>query len=297
MRDTIAELDSGALVYNEPEERLLYDEDEIVNRFSEVVGLTVPEEKRNPVQTSHFVKEHLLDELGYEPRGFRISEARDNRPKFKHQLLDIYVQSTDNLQLWGFTPGEGDYSMDDIRVAIVKHEDYTVTSVEVVTMDEVSTWDTTGSKTIKWQAGIGSLDETIVSDGGCEYITSAVSDLVGESFARSTQRVQGAAFEKAVADSLGVSSWSDDGTFPDIPQENVEVKVQTSDIIDLGKHNPLSPEAEDATYVVGVASVNDNTYTIDNIIVTEGRNFDEHLNIFAEQSSKLQMAIPDFDEW
>lgn len=163
----IRELDSnGELIYQAPHEETLYTIDELNELLSGLAGYEVPEDKRNPVQTSHWIKRKTLKLLGYnDPEGFRTKVAKKHKPKFIHQVMDLFAQSRNNLQIWGYIPYtdaeiEADwrynrtFEFSESRIIIVRHEDYIIRGVRVVDAEELALWDVTGTETFKWQGSI-----------------------------------------------------------------------------------------------------------------------------------------------
>lgn len=166
-KEKIGQLDSdGELIYKPPHKDTLYTIDELEALLSGLVGYEVPEDKRNPVQTSHWIKRQALELLGYnDPEGFRTNVAKSHKPKFIHQVMDLFAQSRNNLQIWGYIPYtdaeiEADWRYDrkfefpDIRIVIVRHDDYIIRGVRIVEAKELASWDATGTETFKWQASI-----------------------------------------------------------------------------------------------------------------------------------------------
>lgn len=168
-REKISRLDSdGELIYQPPHEETLYTTDELEDLLSELVGFQIPEDSRSNVRKSHWVQGKAVELLGYNhPDGFRTDVAKEHTPKFIHQVMSIFVQSRNNLQIWAnILHPDGkikadwrynhsfDYS--ETRIVIIKHgnDDYTIRGVKVLEAEEVATWDTTGTETFKWQGSI-----------------------------------------------------------------------------------------------------------------------------------------------
>ena len=82
----------------------LFTEDEIVELTTPILNQVIPLDLSN-VQKSQWVKPEIIELLGYQrPSGLRTKQARQFKPKFIHQLLDIFVQSSRNLQVWNYVP-------------------------------------------------------------------------------------------------------------------------------------------------------------------------------------------------
>jgi hypothetical protein len=87
--------------------------------------------------------------------------------------------------------------------------------------------------------------------------------------------------------------YSDDGKFPDIKNQLLEIKLQTSPTIDLGlvspdSKTPLDIEKVnnttlrhcDVRYAIFYAKIEDGMVNITNLIVTNGRDFYDRLPKF-----------------
>ncbi len=168
-QEKISRLDSdGDLIYQPPHKETLYTIDELEELLSGLVGYQIPEDNRSNVRKSHWVQGKALELLGYKhPDGFRTKVAKKHTPKFIHQVMGIFVQSRNNLQIWAdiLYPDakikadwrydrEFDYS--ETRIVIIRHgnEDYIIRGVRVLDAEEVATWDNTGTETFKWQGFI-----------------------------------------------------------------------------------------------------------------------------------------------
>lgn len=72
-------------------------------------------------------------------------------------------------------------------------------------------------------------------------IYSRLQSLIGREFfvgSRDQERITGSLLHASVCDALGYSSYKDDGRFPDVKNQLLEVKLQTSPTIDLGLFRP-----------------------------------------------------------
>lgn len=142
----------GSLVFKPPSPEALYTIPELKTILRKLIGIKIP--KGTIVQRKHWVTYEVLKLLGYKkPSGLRTKEAKQNKPKFKHQLMDIFVQKHSNLQIWNYIP----YTVDryDCRYVIFKVDDEKIIGFTIKTGKELKDWDTTGTKTIKWQAIVG----------------------------------------------------------------------------------------------------------------------------------------------
>lgn len=226
-----------------------------------------------PLRTrSKVLKEHVCRTLGYPiPPSFRKTQ-----PRFPGQFFDTYVQKSNNLQIWN-----EDLAPTRRYVIVSVNMDDVITRVKVVTGDTLAMLDTTGVLTQKYQAQLllGTSNTELISeedtnrlqpfveaDVNLAHIASPVnhptikqlltirdiferlSKLVGTSFVDrgyDQERNRGADLHRLVCQHLGYESYRDDGQFPDVRHQLLEVKLQTSPTIDLGLVRPDSKEALD----------------------------------------------------
>ncbi len=81
-----------------------------------------------------------------------------------------------------------------------------------------------------------------------------LSSAVGRSFpdaGSDQERNRGAALHRIVCELLGYADYRDDGRFPDVRNQLLEVKLQTSPTIDLGLVRPASEEPLDVPQIAG----------------------------------------------
>lgn len=223
-----------------------------------------------PLRTrSKVVKQHMCRALGYPvPRSFRKTI-----PRFPGQDFDVYVQKSDNLQIWN-----DDISRDRRYVIIRVDKDDIISNIWVVTGDRLSLLDTSGRLTIKHQAHLRmgdspvelvTVDDTALLDSltasNVEILQSmsptnsprageliSITDLferltplIGTTFTYSgydQERNRAASLVRIVCKALGYSHYRDSGQFPDITHQLLEIKLQTSRTIDLGMVRPDSRE-------------------------------------------------------
>ncbi|HEX8651477.1 MAG TPA: hypothetical protein VF708_11615 [Pyrinomonadaceae bacterium] len=227
---------------------------------------------------SKVVKQHVCRALGYPiPPSFKKT-----KPRYPGQLFDTYVQKSNNLQIWNeeLAPAR--------RYVIIRvSEEDVVTCVKVVTGDSLAFLDTTGALTQKYQARLilGEAQAELVSDQDTDLLKPFVQtyvelestlspidhptagqllsikaifeklcSLVGQSFRDSgydQERNRGAELHQLICKHLGYSNYRDDGRFPDVRHQLLEVKLQTSPTIDLGLVSPDSMEALDVPKIEG----------------------------------------------
>lgn len=219
-----------------------------------------------PLRTrSKVVKQHICRALGYPtPRRFRKT-----LPRFPSQDFDVYVQKSDNLQIWN-----DEISRDRRYVIIRVDEDDCISNTWVVTGDRLSRLDTSGTLTIKHQAHLrlGDSPAELVTVEDTELLKSitasnvkllpsmiptdpprlrelmSITDLferlaplVGTSFPYSgydQERNRAASLVHIACEKLGYARYRDSGQFPDITHQLLEIKLQTSPTIDLGMVRP-----------------------------------------------------------
>lgn len=298
----------------------------------DVTGLT-------PRTRSKRVKERVCEVLGYPvPKSFGRKQ-----PRFSGQQLDIYVQKSNNLQVWN----EG---LDAIRrYALVRVSgESLITRVKVVTGDTLAKMNTTGRLTQKYQARLiaGDTEAELISPQDTEHLMPCISaanptrfdsspiaqataesllpiatvfhrlrKLIGKRFADSghvQDRNRGAALHGLVCESLGYCSYQDDGQFPDVRHQLLEVKLQTAPTIDLGRVTPASEDPLDAPQILGrqirncdvryaifSAQTDGTTVTLTRLYLTTGRDFFARFPQFQGRvlNRKLQIPLPrDFFE-
>lgn len=288
-----------------------------------------------PLRTrSKVVKEHVCRTLGYPvPTSFKKTQ-----PRFQGQFFDVYVQKSNNLQVWNeeLAPSR--------RYVIIRlNDEDIVVKVKVVTGDTLAMLDTTGALTQKYQARLnpGASELELVSNKDTELLRRFVrpsldlaavaspvnqpqadqllpigelfnrlKSLVGKSFADSgydQERNRGAALHRLVCQSLGYADYRDDGQFPDVRHQLLEVKLQTSPTIDLGLVSPNSTEALDVPMIEGrqirhcdvryalfYAFTNGKDVTLTKLFLTTGEDFFTRFPQFQGKvlNKKLQIPLP-----
>ena len=232
-----------------------------------------------PLRTrSKVVKERICQVLGYPvPRSFQRTQ-----PRFPGQMFDTYTQKSTNLQIWN------EQLAPTRRYVLIRVSDTGIVSrVKVVTGDTLALLDTTHTLTRKYQARcvpgadrtelITAKDTTVLAplvtpqvdlrrvgtpvwppQAGqllpIALVFERLSPLLGRSFMDAgfdQERNRGAALHRLVCSALGYSSYQDDGQFPDVRHQLLEVKLQTSPTIDLGLVQPNSTAALDVPMIDG----------------------------------------------
>jgi len=141
-------------------------------------------------------------------------------------------------------------------------------------------------------------------------IFERLTRLVGRTFADAgidQERRRGAALHHLVCSALGYASYQDDGRFPDVRHQLVEVKLQTSPTIDLGLVRPDSLEALDVPmiedqqirhcdvrYAIFYGSTAEGKVTLSHLFVTTGQRFFDRFPQFQGKvlNKKLQIPLP-----
>jgi hypothetical protein len=232
-----------------------------------------------PLRTrSKVVKSRVCEVLGYPvPASFKKTQ-----PRFSGQMFDTYTQKSNNLQVWN-----EELSASRRYVIIRISDEHVITRVKVVTGDTLALLDTTGTLTRKYQArcipGAKATEQIVPKDTdrlaqfvepnfdlSCvsspvlhpaasqilpiATVFTRLSALVGKRFkdaGADQERNRGAALHRLVCEALGYRSYQDDGQFPDVRHQLLEVKLQTSPTIDLGLVTPESAEPLDVPMIGG----------------------------------------------
>ncbi|HWN09032.1 MAG TPA: hypothetical protein VNO50_07140 [Pyrinomonadaceae bacterium] len=283
---------------------------------------------------SKFVKSEVCKALGYPvPATFTKTQ-----PRFPGQLFDIYTQKSNNLQIWNeeLSPTR--------RYAIIRITQADIIErVRVITGDTLAKLDTTGTLTQKYQARLvcgtqraelispvdTDLVENIVARKGVQLaqfkptdnpslgVVLPVSDvfarllsMIGLSFkdaGSDQERRRGDALHAHVCKHLGYASYVDDGRFPDVRQQILEVKLQTSPTIDLGLVRPDSkapldmPQVDnhqirhcDVRYALFYALTDGLTVSLTHFFLSTGESFFTRFPQFGGKvlNKKLQIPLP-----
>jgi len=307
--------ESGLTIYDSletrPELRLRQDELQDVLR-SGLAGLNL----NYPLRTrSKVLKSRVCEVLGYPvPAAFKKT-----RPRFPGQDFDTYVQKADNLQIWN-----EEVSPTRRYVVVRVDERQVVTTVRVVNGEALALLDTTGSLTQKYQAKsadpitasslVSRRDTSLVANAitkGAEMLPIAdlfevLLGLVGRSFddpGVDQERNRGSLVHQMVCSLFAQNSYHDSGQFPDVPNQLLEVKFQTSPTIDLGLISPDSTERLadqplyrhcDVRYGVFYGSITGTKVQVDNLVASTGADFFTFFRRFEGKvvNRKIQIPLP-----
>ena len=280
---------------------------------------------------SKVVKQKVCEILGY-PIERTFPKVQ---PRFTGQNFDTYNQKSRNLQIWN-----EEVSAERRYVIIGINEKDIIYKVKVINGEELAKLDTTGKITTKYQAKfvpnqtlelisptdtprlIPHLSANIFHPNkspigfpvsqelfSINEIYKRLSPLIGKTFNDPgiiQERNRGAGLHKLVCEALGYSSYADDGKFPDIKNQLLEVKLQTSPTIDLGLVCPDSLENIglsidttilrhcDTRYAVFYATTNGTLVTLTNLVITTGENFFNRFQQFQGKvvNGKIQLPLP-----
>ena len=311
---------SGLSIYDSLQDRLdlfLNDVDleRILNKALRGLVLNQPLRTRSKV-----LKSKVCEGLGYPiPSSFKRT-----RPRFPGQNFDTYVQKSNNLQIWN-----EEVSPSRRYVLIRVDENDKVSKVRVATGPIIAAFDTTGTLTQKYQAKSKSpvTASQLVSSQDTDNVKkrliraklpewigflttkklfTALCKLVGQAFAdpgRDQERNRGGFLHDAVCKCLECPTWADNGQFPDIKEQLLEVKLQTSPTIDLGLVCPDSTESIadmpefrhcDVRYAVFYGAIEGSQVRLNHVILSNGADFFSFFTRFGGlvTNKKLQIPLP-----
>lgn len=284
---------------------------------------------------SKYIKELICEALGYViPSSFQKTQ-----PRFLGQNFDVYTQKSNNLQIWN-----EEISPSRRYVIIRLSESNEIIKVKVVSGEQIAILDKTGTLTKKYQARLTNIaDESeLISNSDTELIApytkivdyfspnisptsypvayeilsiqeiyKRLKPLIGIKFTDSgadQERNRGASLHDLVCKALGYANFKDDGRFPDVKHQLLEVKLQTSPTIDLGLFLPSSeqfleiPQIQndsvrlcDVRYAIFFGYIENGEVTITNFYLTTGEDFFSRFVKFGgnEINGKLQIPLKD----
>jgi len=289
-----------------------------------------------PLRTrSKVVKQRICEVLGYPvPKSFKRTKPL---ARFPCQNFDTYVQTSNNLQIWneGLSASR--------RYVLIRENNGKLSRVRVVTGADLAVLDTTGTLAQKYQArmAVSKNSSELISPQDSERLRPALAvrlpkkvkgspvgspvaeqilpitevwrrlmPLVGKTFTdagANQDRNRGAALHRLVCAALGYDNYADDGRFPDVKHQLLEVKLQTSPTIDLGLVTPdsvelldmgaITPEPlrhQDVRYAVFSASTDGKSVTLLGLHLTTGADFFKRFPRFGGKvlNRKLQLRLP-----
>lgn len=288
-----------------------------------------------PIRTrAKVAKSMVCDALGYDvPRSFPKMKGG---PRLPHPAIDVYAQQSSNMQIWN---QEVDAER---RYVILILNEFEIVDVKVIAGADLAQYDRTGKLTSKFQASrieryqgsalVSSTDTPPVDEllrpgphaapvvpveqpkpGGFLEVSEVYQRLlpmVGETYADPgivQERNRGTVVHREACKRLGAVGFADNGQFPDILSQLVEVKLQLSRTVDLGLELPSSDtplastnglfSVRDVRYAIFYATRLQGRFTIENLVVTTGADFFNQYRQFGGLTSntKLQLRLP--AEW
>jgi len=339
MTDYKTNIENSGLTINEPilpyNEKLFIPTKELERLLNlKLVGYCL---EGLPLRTrSKVVKTEICRILGYPiPASFKKTQ-----PRFFGQNFDVYTQQSLNVQIWN-------EEIESTRryVFIRVDENSVITRVKVITGDQLAALDKTGTLTSKYQATMTTYQEgNLFTKNDTQSVLDWCGNNINLSMSMSNdspskgkliriqdifsllkqlegatipyldalqERNRGTALHRAICEKLGYKSIKDDGTYPDVFNQLLEIKLQTSPTIDLGLHSPNDSQvvyqadggvfrSEDVRYVIADGSVEKSVIRINRLHMVNGRDFAEHFPLFGGKvkNAKLQIPLPKnfFDE-
>lgn len=281
---------------------------------------------------SKFVKEAVCRALGYSvPKSFKKTQ-----PRFLSQNFDTYIQKSNNLQIWN------EEILPERRyILILVNSKDIIFSIKVLIGEDLKLLDKTGTLTHKYQARFKSLtkvpdifskkdsdtlipllstsvsnkQKSIPSDSPLHgrllpinQIAEKLKPLINKKFKNISidqDRNRGTIIHKEVCKLLGYTVFTDNGQFPDILSQLIEVKLQTSPTIDLGLVLPTSAEVFleitgvkirhcDVRYLIFEAEIIGKEILIKNFALGTGIDFFKKFEQFQGKikNSKIQIPLP-----
>ena len=126
-----------------------------------------------------------------------------------------------------------------------------------------------------------------------------INSLIGLKIEGSDTKTKGQFLERFIATLLGYdASGSLAAGYPDLPNQLLEVKVQDSPTVDLGKYSPGNPEmidmsmkltTEDVRYIIALTN---HEGIVEGVIIASGRSLCDEYTIVSGTSYKCQRSIP-----
>lgn len=227
---------------------------------------------------SKLVKQWVCDVMGY-PAPDKFQRVK---PRLPGPAIDVFSQKNVNLQPWNpeISPIQ--------RIVVIRvSENGILDGVRVITGDTLSQLDTTKTLTRKFQARclaseghselVSFVDTSRVRSWlnnrfdlaqgasptsapvageilSIDTVFTRLSQLIGERFddpGADQERNRGGVLHELVCRRLGYRDYQDNGQFPDVRHQLIEVKLQTADTIDLGMISPASDAPLDIPMIDG----------------------------------------------
>lgn len=286
---------------------------------------------------SKVVKQEICKALGYPvPNSFKKT-----KPRFPGQNFDVYTQKKLNVQIWN-----EEISAGRRYVFLEVNDEDIITHVRVITGEELVQYDRTGTLTTKYQAVMNSYNNSCLfsqsdTDIVADYMKIPMQALdevnpnvypnrnqllpISEVYKRLLpmvgetidyldavqERNRGAEIHKMICEHLGYAIYKDDGRYPDIANQLLEIKLQTSPTIDLGLHSPTDGEpvvrigdivfrSNDIRYAIFEGEVYGDKVLLKNLYAVSGQDFIKYFPLFGGKgkNAKIQLHLPNdfFDD-
>ena len=323
-------LTAGPSIYDDPvfdDSGLYYTAGELEELLRErLVGLA--DLGGLPVRTrSKVAKTLVCQALGYDaPATFTKTQ-----PRLRHPNVDVYVQESNNLQVWN---EEVDAAR---RYVVIIVKNGLVADVHVIAGADLAQFDTTGTLTSKYQASrvVDSEGAVLVSDRDTDGLIAAYSPgpqvplatspvelpdhgrvleiagvfaflapMVGQTYddpGLTQERIRGSVVHREACERLGLSHFADHGQFPDVLSQLVEVKLQLARTIDLGLELPDSDtplasvngavSVRDCRYAIFYGERDGSTFTITALVVVTGADFFQEFRQFGGRVSNSKLQL------
>ena len=226
-----------------------------------------------------------------------------SKPRFPGQNFDVYTQKSDNLQIWN-----EELSANRRYVLVRVDQDDLVTTVRVINGAQLAKLDTTGTLTQKYQASaIDKVDSSrlvsavdtpelmlAIHEAKTEYYQNLLpvdllyvrlKPILGQMIdnpGADQERNRGWELHRLVSKQLDLEKAEDDGQVPDVADQLLELKLQTSPTVDLGLIPPGDtgmidsfPERRfaDIRYGIFYGTKVGDKIRIDHLIITTGADF------------------------
>ncbi|WP_305296935.1 hypothetical protein [Parvibacter caecicola] len=129
-----------------------------------------------------------------------------------------------------------------------------------------------------------------------------INNLIGKTINPAATKNRGQTLEYSVISLLDYDVSEDSvlaGGYPDLPNQALEIKIQDSPTVDLGKYSPqfetevysdLDITTESIRYLI--ALMNKETNEIEGFILVPGKSLGEHFSYVADKNFKCQRSIP-----
>lgn len=279
---------------------------------------------------SKSINQDICKAMGYSvPKSFKKTH-----PRFVCQNFDKYAQQSNNLQIWN-----EEISPTRRYCLIILNDKNVVVNVLILSGSTLQEFDSTGTLTTKYQANLikdynnstllSTHDTDNIQNAFGEFNTLVTQDpasfptaksimnikrifnrlklLEGKNFnITGKERTDGSILQEIVYKQLGYTQYRENGQLPDLMNQLLEIKRQTSRTIDLGLFKPddqeelnipaingYVPKVEDLRYAIFYCSVHDTQMTIDKIFLVTGKDFFKYFHLFSgnKQNKKIQLSL------